>query len=141
MSREAIVDNVPQELLRNREITVVLAGNPNSGKTSIFNRLTGGHQHVGNYPGVTVEKKWGTLRGLEGPVRLVDLPGTYSLNALSEEEMVARRFLLEEKPDLVVDVVDTSNLERNIYLVVQLMELEVNLLVSLNMVDVAQRAG
>ena len=133
--------NFPGELLRNREITVALAGNPNSGKTSIFNRLTGGHQHVGNYPGVTVEKKWGKLRGAGGPMQLVDLPGTYSLNALSDEERVARRFLLDEKPDVVVDVLDSSNLERNLHLAVQLMELDVNLALVLNMADMAREQG
>jgi len=133
--------NIPGELLRNREITVALAGNPNSGKTSIFNRLTGGHQHVGNYPGVTVEKKWGKLRGAGGPMQLVDLPGTYSLNALSDEERVARRFLLDEKPDVVVDVIDSSNLERNLHLAVQLMELDVNLALVLNMADMAREQG
>ncbi len=133
--------NIPGELLRNREITVALAGNPNSGKTSIFNRLTGGHQHVGNYPGVTVEKKWGKLRGAGGPMKLVDLPGTYSLNALSDEERVARRFLLDEKPDVVVDVLDSSNLERNLHLAVQLMELDLNLALVLNMADMARETG
>ena len=133
--------NIPGELLRNRELTVALAGNPNSGKTSLFNRLTGGHQHVGNYPGVTVEKKWGKLRGLGGPMRVVDLPGTYSLNARSDEERVARRFLLDEQPDVVVDVLDSSNLERNLHLAVQLMELEVNLTLALNMADMAREQG
>lgn len=132
---------IPSELLRNRELTVALAGNPNSGKTSLFNRLTGGHQHVGNYPGVTVEKKWGRLRGVGGPMNVVDLPGTYSLNARSDEERVARRFLLDERPDVVVDVVDSSNLERNLHLAVQLMELEVNLALVLNMSDVAHSQG
>lgn len=132
---------IPSELLRNREITVALAGNPNSGKTSLFNRLTGGHQHVGNYPGVTVEKKWGRLRGVGGPMRIVDLPGTYSLHAHSDEERVARRFLIDERPDVVVDVLDSSNLERNLHLAVQLMELEVNLVLVLNMADVARGQG
>jgi len=129
---------VPRELIEHRELTICLVGNPNSGKTSLFNFLTGGHQQVGNYAGVTVEKKWGRLRGEYGPMRVVDLPGTYSLNALSEEERVARRFLLEDKPTLVVDVVDASNLERNLYLAIQLHELEVNLLIALNMADMAR---
>ncbi len=131
----------PGELLRGREITVALAGNPNSGKTSLFNRLTGGHQHVGNYPGVTVEKKWGRLRGVGGPMQIVDLPGTYSLHAHSDEERVARRFLIDERPDVVVDVLDSSNLERNLHLAVQLMELEVNLVLVLNMADIARGQG
>ncbi len=132
---------IPKELVLSRELTVALAGNPNSGKTSLFNRLTGGRQHVGNYPGVTVEKKWGSVRGPGGPMNVVDLPGTYSLTALSDEERVARRFLLAEEPDVVVDVVDASNLERNLYLAVQLMELDVNLAVALNMTDVARGHG
>ncbi len=122
-------------------VTVALAGNPNSGKTSLFNRLTGGRQHVGNYPGVTVEKKWGRYGEGLGQVNLVDLPGTYSLTAQSEEERVARAYLINEEPDLVVDVVDASNLERNLYLAVQLMELEVNLVIALNMIDAARGQG
>ncbi len=122
-------------------ITVALAGNPNSGKTSLFNRLTGGRQHVGNYPGVTVEKKWGRYGHGASQVSLVDLPGTYSLTAQSEEERVARAFLINDAPDLVVDVIDASNLERNFYLAVQLMELEVNLVIALNMIDAARGQG
>ncbi len=124
-----------------REITVAIAGNPNSGKTTIFNALTGSRQHVGNYAGVTVEKKEGTAE-LDG-VRftLIDLPGTYSLSANSPEEVVARDFLMKEKPDAVVHVVDASNLDRNLYLSTQLMELGVRLVVALNMVDVAEKRG
>jgi ferrous iron transport protein B len=135
------MSSMPSELIKARELTVALAGNPNSGKTSLFNRLTGGHQHVGNYAGVTVEEKWGRLRGANGPMRIVDLPGTYSLNAQSDEERVARSVLLEERTDVVVDVIDTSNLERNLYLAVQLVELEVNLILALNMMDVARGQG
>jgi len=122
-------------------MSAALAGNPNSGKTSLFNCLTGGHQHVGNYPGVTVEKKWGRYRDIEGAVECVDLPGTYSLTAQSEEERVARSYLINRSPDLVVDVVDAGNLERNFYLTVQLMELEVNLVIALNMIDAARGRG
>src|SRR3972149_7317897 len=94
-------------------IVVALAGNPNSGKSTIFNNLTGARQHVGNYPGVTVERKEGMCRhnGLE--MQIVDLPGTYSLTAYTAEEMVARDFVINEKPDVVVDIIDASNLERN----------------------------
>ncbi len=122
-------------------LNIALAGNPNAGKTSLFNALTGARQHVGNYPGVTVDKKTGTamLDGLA--VNVVDLPGTYSLTAYSLEEVVARNYLIGQRPDVVVDVVDASNLERNLYLAVQLMELGVPLVICLNMVDVAEERG
>ncbi|MCB2228083.1 MAG: ferrous iron transport protein B [Desulfarculaceae bacterium] len=124
-----------------RPYTIALAGNPNAGKTSVFNALTGARQHVGNYPGVTVEYKEGTAH-LDGrPVQVVDLPGTYSLTAYSPEELVARNYLIGQRPDVVVDVVDASNLERNLYLSVQLMELGVPLIICLNMVDVAESKG
>ena len=110
-----------------RPIVVALAGNPNSGKTTIFNALTGSRQHVGNYPGVTVERKEGRLRHAGHTINVVDLPGTYSLTAYSAEELVARSFLIEERPDVVVDIVDASNLERNLYLAIQFIELGVPL--------------
>ncbi|MBW1788492.1 MAG: ferrous iron transport protein B [Deltaproteobacteria bacterium] len=123
------------------KITVALAGNPNAGKTSVFNALTGARQHVGNYPGVTVEKKEGRafIDGRE--VHVVDLPGTYSLTAYSLEELVARDFIMGERPDVVIDVVDSSNLERNLYLAIQLLELGVPLVICLNMTDVAEQRG
>jgi ferrous iron transport protein B len=122
-------------------ITVALAGNPNSGKTTIFNHITGTRQHVGNWPGVTVEKKEGLIQHNGHRLRVVDLPGTYSLTAYSVEEIVARRFLVDEKPDVVVDIVDASNLERNLYLATQLIELGVKLILALNMADVAESRG
>lgn len=122
-------------------MTFALAGNPNAGKTSVFNALTGAHQHVGNYPGVTVEKKEGKAY-LDGrAVNVVDLPGTYSLTAYSLEELVARDFIIGARPSVVIDVVDASNLERNLYLAVQLMELGVPLVLCLNMADVAEHRG
>jgi len=121
--------------------TVALAGNPNSGKTTLFNALTGARQHVANYPGVTVEIKYGVRRYDDMDITFVDLPGTYSLTAYSEEERVARDFILREKPDLVVHVVDASNLERNLYLAVQLMEMNAPLLLAFNMADVAKHKG
>ena len=124
-----------------KSLTVALAGNPNSGKSTIFNNLTGTRQKVGNWPGVTVEKKEGrlTINGYE--LTIVDLPGTYSLTAYSIEEIVARNFILDEKPDVVVDVIDTSNVERNLYLATQLRELDSKVIYVLNMADVARQRG
>ncbi len=120
---------------------IALAGNPNSGKTTLFNSLTGARQHVGNYPGVTVEKKEGIYSADGVRIRIVDLPGTYSLTAYSLEEVVTRDFVVNEKPDLVIDIVDASNLERNLYLAVQFLELGAPLCIALNMVDVAEARG
>ena len=122
-------------------ITIALAGNPNSGKTTLFNALTGARQHVGNYPGVTVEKKEGIYHGNGTEVRIVDLPGTYSLTAYSLEEVVARDFLVNEKPAAVINIVDASNLERNLYLTLQFLELGIPTIIALNMMDVAQSRG
>lgn len=122
-------------------IKVALAGNPNSGKTTIFNELVGARQHVGNYPGVTVEQKEGRFRHEGHEFSVIDLPGTYSLTAYSVEERVARNVVLEEQPDVVVDVIDASNLERNLYLATQFMELNVPLVLALNMSDVAEARG
>ncbi len=124
-----------------RTITFALAGNPNAGKTTVFNALTGARQHVGNYPGVTVEKKEGSIVKNGVKFNIVDLPGTYSLSANSPEEVVARNYLVEERPDLVVQVVDASNLERNLYLATQIMELGLPLVIALNMADVAKARG
>ena len=121
--------------------TFALAGNPNSGKTTLFNSLTGGHQHVGNYPGVTVEKKEGFCIYKGKKIKIVDIPGTYSLTAYSLEEKVARDFLINEKPAAVVNIIDASNLERNLYLTLQFMELGVPIIVALNMIDVARKRG
>lgn len=124
-----------------KEILVALAGNPNSGKTTVFNMLTGARHHVGNYPGVTVEKVEGRRKYKDHSLRLVDLPGTYSLTAYSTEELVARHFILDERPDVVVDVLDASNLERHLYLATQLMEMRTPLVLALNMSDVAKSQG
>ena len=122
-------------------ITIALAGNPNSGKTTIFNNLTGARQHVGNWPGVTVEKKEGNCKHKDIDITVVDLPGTYSLTAYSIEEIVARDFVLNDKPDVVVDIVDASNLERNLYLATQFLELGAKVVIALNMIDVAESRG
>jgi len=124
-----------------KKIVVALAGNPNSGKTSLFNALTGARQHVGNYPGVTVEKKEGMCRYADCEITLVDLPGTYSLSAYSIEEIVARNFIIDERPDVVVDIVDSSNIERNLYLATQLIEMNVPLVLAFNMSDIAAQRG
>jgi ferrous iron transport protein B len=124
-----------------KEITIALAGNPNSGKTTVFNNLTGAKQHVGNWPGVTVEKKEGNLSFKGYDIKVVDLPGVYSLTAYSLDEVIARNFVVDENPDVVVDIVDASNLERNLYLAVQLLEMGAKLVVALNMMDVAQSRG
>ncbi|MDX9863829.1 MAG: FeoB small GTPase domain-containing protein [Anaerolineaceae bacterium] len=120
---------------------IALAGNPNSGKTTIFNQLTGSRQHVGNWPGKTVEQKSGFIYFNDCQIEIIDLPGTYSLNAYSMEEIIARDFLLEENPDLVISVVDAANLERNLYLTVQILELGMPILIALNMTDVAEHRG
>lgn len=122
-------------------IVIALAGNPNSGKTTVFNELTGSHQHVGNWPGVTVEHKEGTARRNGRTFRVIDLPGIYSLSAYSQEEVIARDFLLNERVDVIVNVVDASNLERNLYLTTQLLELGLPTVLALNMVDVAASMG
>jgi len=124
-----------------KTIKIALAGNPNSGKTTIFNNLTGSHQHVGNWPGVTVEKKEGSFTFNGFKVDVVDLPGTYSLSAYSIDERIARDFLLKENPDLVVAVIDASNLERNLYLVTQLLELGTKVILDLNMMDLVENRG
>lgn len=125
----------------NNKITIALTGNPNSGKTTLFNNLTGANQHVGNWPGVTVEKKEGASSFKGYDFKVVDLPGAYSLTAHSLDEVIARNFLVDEKPDVVVNIVDASNLERNLYLSLQLLEMGVKLVIALNMMDVAQSSG
>lgn len=122
-------------------IRIALAGNPNSGKTSIFNALTGQRQHIGNYPGVTVEKKSARIKYGDKTVEFVDLPGTYSLSAYSMEEIVSRDFVLHEKPDVIIDILDSTNLERHLYLLLQFQELEVPLVGALNMSDEAETKG
>jgi Fe2+ transport system protein B len=119
-------------------ITAALIGNPNVGKTEIFNRLTGLSQRVGNFPGVTVEKKAGKYTHQGQVVEVVDLPGTYSLSAKALDELVARNFIVEERPDVVVDIIDGTSLERNLYLTFLLLELDANLIIALNRCDMVK---
>jgi len=122
-------------------ITIGVIGNPNTGKSTVFNALTGRRHEVGNWPGKTVEKKTGRCRHEKKWINVVDLPGTYSLAAYSAEEIIARNYIVEEKPDVVVDIVDASNLERNLYLTIQLLELGANVVIALNMMDVSKKRG
>ena len=124
-----------------KNLIVALAGNPNSGKTTLFNSITGARQHVGNYPGVTVEKKEGLCKFKNRTIQIVDLPGTYSLTDFSPEEIVARNFIIDGKTDIIVDVIDSSNLERNLYLAIQLIETEKPVILSFNMMDEAEAKG
>lgn len=121
--------------------TFALAGNPNCGKTTLFNALTGSTAHVGNWPGVTVDKRDGVYKGGEKPVAIVDLPGIYSLSPYTPEEVVSRNFILDEKPDGIINIVDATNLERNLYLTTQLLEMDVPVIIALNMIDEVEKCG
>ncbi len=118
-----------------------LAGNPNCGKTTLFNSLTGSTAHVGNWPGVTVDKRDGVYKKCAEPISIVDLPGIYSLSPYTPEEVIARNYVLDEKPDCVINIVDATNLERNLYLTTQLLEIDVPMVVALNMIDAVEKAG
>ena len=118
-----------------------LAGNPNCGKTTLFNNLTGSTAHVGNWPGVTVEKKDGVYKKLKEHIAIIDLPGIYSLSPYTSEEVISRNYILEEKPNCVINIVDVTNLERNLYLTTQLLEINVPVVIAVNMMDVLEKAG
>lgn len=124
-----------------KKLCIALAGNPNTGKSTIFNALTGSRQHVGNWPGKTVEKKEGKFKHGEYEIEVIDLPGTYSLSAFSPEEVIARDFIINERPDVVATIVDTANLERNLYLAVQILEMGTPVVIVLNMSDMAESRG
>lgn len=121
-------------------VKIALAGNPNCGKTTLFNALTGANQYVGNWPGVTVEKKEGKLIGHKD-VDLVDLPGIYSLSPYTLEEVVARNYLIGEQPDAIINIVDGTNIERNLYLTTQIIELGIPVLMAVNMMDIVRKNG
>lgn len=118
-----------------------LAGNPNSGKTTLFNGLTGSTAHVGNWPGVTVDKKEGIYKKFDEPITIIDMPGIYSLSPYTPEEVIARNYILDEKPDCVINIIDATNLERNLYLTTQIMEIDVPIIIALNMMDVVEKRG
>ena len=121
-------------------IKIALAGNPNCGKTTLFNNLTGSNQYVGNWPGVTVEKKEGKLKG-DKDVIIQDLPGIYSLSPYTLEEVVSRTYLVKEKPDAILNIIDGTNIERNLYLTTQLIELGIPVVMAVNMMDIVRKSG
>jgi len=124
-----------------KQIRTVLAGQPNCGKSTIFNLVSGIEQHIANYPGVTVDKKVGYFKYANYKIEMVDLPGTYSFSSYSLEERVAKEFIINEKPNVIVNVIDASNLKRHLYLTFQLLEMGLPVIVVLNMIDVAKRRG
>ena len=118
-----------------------LVGNPNCGKTTLFNSLTGSTAHVGNWPGVTVDKKQGIYKKLEEEIEIIDLPGIYSLSPYTPEEVISRNYILNEEPDCLINIVDATNLERNLYLTTQLLEIDIPVIVALNMIDEIEKNG
>lgn len=122
-------------------LNFALAGNPNSGKTTLFNSLTGSTAHVGNWPGVTVDKKEGTYKKCAEPISIIDLPGIYSLSPYTPEEVISRNYILDEHPDCVINIIDATNLERNLYLTTQIMEIDVPMVIALNMMDAVEKNG
>ena len=139
-ARDYRKNRIGEPIAKGQAITFALAGNQNCGKTTLFNQLTGSNQHVGNFPGVTVDKKEGTIRR-HPEATVTDLPGIYSLSPYSSEEIVTRDFLLNEKPSGIINIVDASNIERNLYLTMQLMELGIPMVLALNMMDEVRANG
>ena len=121
--------------------TIALAGNPNCGKTTLFNALTGSTAHVGNWPGVTVDKKEGIYKKTKEPLQIIDLPGIYSLSPYTPEEVISRNYILDEKPACIINVIDATNLERNLYLTTQILEIDVPVVIALNMMDILKKTG
>ena len=133
LKKEEILDH-KRRLVNKGKLTFVLVGNQNCGKTTLFNQLTGANQHVGNFPGVTVEHKRGTIKG-HPETEVIDLPGIYSLSPYTSEEIVSRRYILEENPTAIINIIDATNIERNMYLTMQLLELGIPMVIALNMMD------
>ena len=127
--------------IKGKELNIVFIGNPNSGKTSLFNMASGAHERVGNYSGVTVDAKEGFYEYNGYKFHIVDLPGTYSLSTYSPEELYVRKYVIDKKPDVIINVVDASNLERNLYLTTQLIDMDVPMIMALNMYDELQKSG
>jgi len=121
-------------------IKIALAGNPNCGKTTLFNALTGSNQYVGNWPGVTIDKKEGKLKNYKD-VSIVDLPGIYSLSPYTLEEVISRNYLIDDRPDVILNIIDGTNLERNLFLTTQLTELGIPVVVAINMIDLLEKSG
>lgn len=121
-------------------IKIGLVGNPNSGKSTMFNSLTGARQYIGNWPGVTVEKKSGNIKW-DKDIEVVDLPGVYSLSPYTLEEVITRKFMIDEKPDAIINIIDASNIERNLYLTTQILELKIPTVIALNMIDIIEKRG
>ena len=137
-----VTEKIRKELLESKkEIDVALVGNPNSGKTSIFNHASNSREHVGNYAGVTVDSKKAVFKQQDYKFNLTDLPGTYSITAYSPEELFVRKFLMEEHPDVVLNVIDAANLERNLYLTTQLIDMDMKVVIALNMYDDLNKKG
>ncbi|MBP3320252.1 MAG: ferrous iron transport protein B [Clostridia bacterium] len=140
LTKKTRVTNLfPENIAKNNKYKIALLGNPNSGKSTLFNLLTGTYQYVGNWPGVTVQKKTGRIRNIKENIELVDLPGVYSLSPYTSEEIVTRNYIMNECPDLVVNVIDSTNLERNLYLTTQLLELDCRVIIVLNMTDLLKQ--
>jgi ferrous iron transport protein B len=133
--------NPKTNISENKVFKIGLVGNPNSGKTTLFNRLTGSNQHVGNWPGVTVEKKEGLLKNHNFAANIIDLPGIYSLSPYSPEEVLTRDFIANDLPDLIINIIDSTNIERNLYLTTQLLELDCNIILAVNMTDILEKKG
>ena len=127
--------------MQKHSIKIGIVGNPNTGKSTLFNALTGARQHVGNWPGKTIEKKEGVFTHNNHTIKIIDLPGSYSLTAYTEEETITSRFILEEHPDAIIQILDAQNLERNLFMTIQLIELGAPLVIAINMLDLAEESG